>query len=298
MRKHPILFGLLIIVIFGAFSYFYFYRLGLSAHRTSPFSLKNKVGVVTVEGVISDSEDVLDAIEEFGEDDSIAAVVLRINSPGGGVAAAQEIYAAVKELRKKKKVVTSMASVAASGGLLIACAADKIVANPGTLTGSISAIMHFANLEDLMKKLGIKASVVKSGQYKDIGSPLREMTKEEKQIIQDLVDDIYEQFIEVIMKDRNLPREKVLEIADGRVFSGRKAKELGLVDELGDMASAAKLALKLSGKDGRYELVYPKKKKSSMLDFFIKSSASLLASSLKQEMGKVQGLDYLYYPLK
>ena len=201
----------------------------------------------------------------LAEDDSIVAVVLRIDSPGGGVAASQEIYDAVIELKKTKKVVASMGSIAASGGLLVACAADKIVANPGTITGSISAIMQFANFEELLKKVGVKSSVVKSGQYKDIGSPFRDMTPEEKVIVQDLVDDIYNQFVDVIVKDRKLPREKVIELADGRVFSGRKAKELGLVDALGDMASAAKLASKLAGRDGKYDLVYPQKKRIQFL---------------------------------
>ena len=218
--------------------------------------------------------------------------------PGGGVAASQEIYDAVIELKKKKKVVVSMGSVAASGGLLVACAADKIVANPGTITGSISAIMQFANFEELMKKVGLKSSVVKSGQYKDIGSPLRDMTPEEKVIIQDLVDDIYNQFVDVIVKERKLPREKVVEIADGRVFSGRRAKELGLVDYLGDMSSAAKLASKLAGKDGKYELVYPSKKRTSIFDYLLESTASQISNSLKEKMGSLSGLSYLYYPVR
>jgi protease-4 len=204
----------------------------------------------------------------------------------------------VIELKKKKKVVVSMGSVAASGGLLVACAADKIVANPGTITGSISAIMQFANVEELMKKIGVKSSVVKSGQYKDIGTPMREMTPEEKVIIQELVDDIFNQFVDVIVKERKLPREKVVAIADGRVFSGRKAKELGLVDELGDMASAAKLACKLAGKDGKYDLVYPSKKRTSVFDYLLESTASQISNSLKEKMGSLSGLNYLYYPVR
>ncbi len=178
--------------------------------------------------MIADSLEICRTVDKFGKDGSITAVVLRVDSPGGGVAASQEIYDAILELKKTKKVVVSMGSIAASGGLLIACAADKIVANPGTITGSISAIMQFANFEELLKKVGVKSAVVKSGEYKDIGSPLRDMTPEEKVIVQDLVDDIYNQFVDVIVKERKLSREKVIEIADGRVFSGRKAKELGL----------------------------------------------------------------------
>jgi protease IV len=189
-----------------------------------------------------------------------------------------------------------MGSVAASGGLLIACAGDKIVANPGTITGSISAIMQFANVEELLKKVGVKSSVVKSGQYKDIGSPMREMTPEEKIIIQELIDDIYNQFIDVIVRDRKLTREKVVAIGDGRVFSGRKAKEYGLVDQLGDMASAAKLASVLAGKNGKYDLVYPKKQHPSVFDFVFESAADQLSRSVAQKAEKWRGVSYLYHP--
>jgi protease-4 len=287
-----------ILLALGISCYFFFYKVGLHSGKNTSFSLNDKIGVVPLEGVIADSQAITEQLDEFGKDDSIAAVVLRVDSPGGGVAASQEIYDAVIELKKKKKVVVSMGSVAASGGLLVACAADKIVANPGTITGSISAIMQFANFEELMKKVGLKSSVVKSGQYKDIGSPLRDMTPEEKVIIQDLVDDIYNQFVDVIVRERKLPREKVVAIADGRVFSGRKAKELGLVDYLGDMASAAKLASKLAGKDGKYDLVYPSKKRTSIFDYLLESTASQISNSLKEKMGSMNGLSYLYYPVR
>ncbi|PKN53449.1 MAG: signal peptide peptidase SppA [Deltaproteobacteria bacterium HGW-Deltaproteobacteria-13] len=298
MRKHPIVFGILILLALSVVVYFSFYRAGFHSGKSKSFSLKDKIGVVSVEGVITDSIEITEQLDEFGKDDSIVAVVLRVDSPGGGVAVSQEIYDAVIELKKTKKVVASMGSVAASGGLLVACAADKIVANPGTITGSISAIMQFANFEELMKKVGVKSSVVKSGQFKDIGSPMREMTPEEKVIVQDLVDDIYNQFIDVIVKERKLPREKVVAIADGRVFSGRKAKELGLVDSLGDMASAAKLASKLAGKDGSYDLVYPTKKRSSVLDYFMENAATHISNSLKEKMESKSGVSYLYYPAR
>lgn len=296
MRKHPVLIGMLILLILGVASYFFFYKAGLYSGKNKSFSLKDKIGVVNVDGVITDSISITEQLDDFGNDDSIIAVVLRVDSPGGGVAASQEIYDAIIELKKKKKVVASMGSIAASGGLLVACSADKIVANPGTITGSISAIMQFANIEGLLKKVGVKSSVVKSGQYKDIGSPLREMTPEEKVIVQELVDDIYNQFIDVIVKERKLTREKVAEIADGRVFSGRKAKELGLVDYLGDMAFAAKLASKMAGKNGEYELIYPGNKRFSVFDYFMENAASKFSSSIKEKMGSTSGISYLYYP--
>jgi len=298
MRKHPVVLGLILLIAFGVVLYFIFYRAGAQSGSagTQSFSLNDKIGVVPVQGVITDSIEVNEYIDEFAKDSSIVAVVVRIDSPGGGVAASQEIYDALIELKKKKKVVVSMGSVAASGGLLIACAGDKIVANPGTITGSISAIMQFANLEELLKKVGVKSSVVKSGQYKDIGSPMREMTPEERIIIQELVDDIYNQFIDVIVRDRKITREQVVAIGDGRVFTGRKAKEYGLVDQLGDMAAAAKLASVLAGKSGKYDLIYPKKKHPSFFDYMFESAANQLSRSVKEKAENWGGVSYLYHP--
>jgi len=298
MRKHPVIFGMLLLIALGVVFYIFFYGIGAysGTGKAKSFSLNDKIGVVNVSGIISDSREINEQLEAFGSNDSIVAVVLRIDSPGGGVAASQEIYDAVIELKKQKKVVASMGSVAASGGLLIACSADKIVANPGTITGSISAIMQFANVEELLKKIGLKASAVKSGKYKDIGSPLREMTPEERTIIQDLVDDIYNQFVDVIVRDRKIPREQIINIADGRVFSGRRAKEYGLVDYLGDMRFAAKLASQLAGKDGKYDLVYPPKKHASVFDYVLESAANQLSRSLQEKVESWGGVGYLYSP--
>lgn len=299
MRKHPVLLGLVILFALGVVFYLSFYKAGApsGASGSRAFSLNDKIGVVSVEGVITDSQEIVENLEEFGKDDSIIAVVLRIDSPGGGVAASQEIYDAVTELKKEKKVVASMGSVAASGGLLIACAADKIVANPGTITGSISAIMQFANFEELFKKVGVKSSVIKSGQYKDIGSPLREMTPEERIIIQELVDDIYNQFVNVIVENRKLTREQVIAIADGRVFTGRRAVELGLVDELGNLSSAAQLAGKISGKSGKQDLVYPIKKHPTVFDYMFESAANQFSRAISEKTEKSwSGVSYLYHP--
>lgn len=296
MRKHPIILGMLLLIVLTFLMYVFFYGIGARSGKAKKFSLNDQIGVVTIEGVITDSQEIIEQLENFGRDDSIVAVVLRIDSPGGGVAASQEIYDAVVELKKRKKVVVSMGSVAASGGLLIACGADKIVANSGTITGSISAIMQFANAQELLKKIGLKASAVKSGKYKDIGSPLRDMTPEERKIIQDLVDDIYNQFVDVIVRDRKLPREKVISIADGRVFSGSQAREYGLVDYLGNMGAAAKLASHLAGKNGRYDLVYPPQKRTSIFDYMFESAANQLNRSLKQKVENWGGVGYLYCP--
>ena len=298
MKKHPVISGLVLLIVIGTLLYLYFYRVGANSGTVVKrgFTLGEKVGVVPIEGVISDSAEITGYIDEFAKDNSIVAVVVRIDSPGGGVAASQEIYDAIVALRKKKKVVVSMGSVAASGGLLIACAGDKIVANPGTITGSISAIMQFANIEELLSKIGVKSTVVKSGPYKDIGSPMREMTQEERAIIQELIDDIYDQFVEVIVRERKLTRKQVETIADGRVFSGRKAKDLGLVDELGDMAAAARLASSLAGKGENFDLVYPQKKRSSFLSYILEQAATQISRSLAAQFQKSTKASYLYEP--
>ncbi|HOW57497.1 MAG TPA: S49 family peptidase, partial [Smithellaceae bacterium] len=169
-------------------------------------------------------------------------------------------------------------------------------ANPGTITGSISAVMQFASFEELLKKIGMKSSVVKSGQYKDIGTPFRTMTPEEKIIIQELVDDIFNQFVDVIVSDRKIAREKIMQIADGRIFSGRKAKEYGLVDSLGDIGYAATLASQLAGKDGKYDLVYPRRQRESFWELFFESATNQLSRSLAEKTENLGLVSYLYYP--
>lgn len=293
MRKHPVLLGILLFFLVGVAFFLLVYALGSVTEDKQSFSLNSKVGVVKIEGFIGDTHDVVEQMNQFGKDDSIKAVILRIDSPGGGVASSQEIYQAVNELKKKKKVVASMGSVAASGGYMVACATDKIVANPGTLTGSISAVMHFANVEELLKKVGLKASVVKSGKFKDIGSPVREMTPEEKALLQDLVDDISDQFIEMVSKDRNIPKENVRKIADGRVFTGRQAHKLGLVDYLGDMGYAVTIAGEMAGIKGKPDIVYPKKKGLKFWDYFFREMFTALEGQIKGKVEHLNGILYL-----
>jgi len=187
---------------------------------------------------------------------TIKAVVLRINSPGGSIGAVQEIYEEVNRLREKgKKVVVSMGDVAASGGYYIACAADKIVANPGTVTGSIGVLMSFGNMEELFRKIGIKVEVIKRGRHKDIGSLSREMTSEEKKLLQGLIDDAYNQFLQAVIKGRNLERNEADKIAQGQVFTGQQAKDLGLIDEIGNFQDAVRLAGKLAGIPGEPKVI-------------------------------------------
>lgn len=295
MKKYPFVFGISLVLLAGVIFLLVLYALSALRGEERSFSTGDKIGIVTISGIITSSQEIVEQLDAFGKDKAIKAVVLRIDSPGGGVAPSQEIYAAVKGLRKDKKVVASLGAIAASGGYMIACAADKIVANPGTITGSISAIMYFANAEDLLKKIGLKSSVIKSGKYKDIGSPTREMTDDERKILQELVDDIYNQFLDVITKDRKTSPEEIKKIADGRVFSGRQAQKLKLVDFLGDGSYAVRLAGKMAGIAGTPDVVYPKKKGVTFWDYILQNTATSIAAAIKGKIGTIpQGVNYLY----
>ena len=293
MRRHPVILGLTLLVFIGFVAVIAMYGLGLLGGEGRPFSLRGKVGIIPIEGIIVDSGELVEQINEFADDTRIRAVVLRIDSPGGGVAPSQEIYQAVRELKKKKKVVASMGSVAASGGYLIAVAADRVVANPGSITGSISTVMHYANVEELLKKVGVRSSVVKSGKFKDIGSPTREMTAEEKSLIQAIVDDIYDQFVRTIAENRKLPLQRIFELADGRIFSGRQAKDLGLVDELGGLQDAVLLAGKLSGMEGTPETVRGMKKKTTLFKYLMGSMTSAVVEEIQGKAAESRGAQYL-----
>ena len=213
---------------------------------------KERIALVRIEGPILDSRLTVDELEAYAQDPLIKAIVLRIDSPGGGVAASQEIYNAVKRVRteKQKTVVASMGTVAASGGYYIAVASDRILANPGTLTGSIGVIMQLANFEELMDKIGVKNFVIKSGRYKDVGSPFRMMGEEERNLLQSVMDDAHRQFIEVVAEGRALDVADVETLADGRVLTGQQAKDVLLVDELGDLKDAVRLAAEMTGLKG------------------------------------------------
>ncbi len=223
-------------------------------------NLGEKVALIRITGVIIDSTDVIEEIKEYSKDNSIKAVVIRVNSPGGGVAPSQEIYDEVVKLKSRKKVIISMGSVAASGGYYIAAPADKIVANAGTLTGSIGVIMEIPNVAGLMEKIGVTTQVVKSGKHKDIASVFKTLTPEEKTILQSVLDDVHDQFIQAVSDGRGMEYDEVKKLSDGRIFTGRMAKSLGLVDELGNLEDAIKLAGELSGIQGEPEVVIKKDK--------------------------------------
>ncbi|WP_457681593.1 signal peptide peptidase SppA [Thermovibrio sp.] len=205
-----------------------------------------KVAIVKVEGVIRSSDRYLDLLDRLEKDKSVKAIVLRVNSPGGVVGACQEIYQKINEVKKLKPVVVSMGPIAASGGLYISVAANKIVADPGTITGSIGVIIQTYNLSKLAQKIGVEVITVKSGRFKDLLNPFKKPDPEAIKVVQHLIDDSYQQFVEAVAKGRHLPVSKVKAFADGRIFTGREAKELGLVDYLGNIDTAVKVARELS----------------------------------------------------
>ncbi len=222
----------------------------------------NKIAVVPVEGTIASADDSLggtqptvtpeglaDALRQAGGDPTVAAVVLEVNSPGGGVTASDEMHQSILDFKENtgKHVVVSMGDTAASGGYYISTAADRIVANETTLTGSLGVIFQLTNFAEAADKYGIKQEVIKSGKYKDIGNSFRELKPEEREIFQSIVDESYAQFVDVISAGRNIPEERVREIADGRVYSGLQAEELGLVDSFGGLDEASAAAGRLAG---------------------------------------------------
>lgn len=272
---------------------------------------QQRIALIPVEGTISESSggllsdgfvfaDLLSQLQQAMEDETVRAVVLRINSPGGEVVASDEIYRKIKELQNHgKPVVASMGGTAASGGYYIAAAADRIVANPNTLTGSIGVIFTLPNYEGLADLLGYKETVIKSGAMKDIGNPLREIRPEEREVFQSLVDEIYLRFVDLVAAERGLSREKVLSIADGRIYSGQQALELGLVDELGALDDAFEVAKQLAGLDEalfiRYK--YPSMGLLELTGFFGRTPATDVAE-LKKLFPFSTGprLLYLYQP--
>jgi len=249
----------------------------------------DKVALVRVEGPIIEAKTVVEEIKGYVKDSSVRAIVLRVDSPGGGVVPSQEIYNEVKKARAVKKVVVSMGSVAASGGYYISAPADRIVANPGTITGSIGVIMVVPNLKGLLEKVGIKTEVVKSGKNKDLASVFRGIWDEERQIIQGVMDDVHEQFIAAVAEGRKMEIDKTRKISDGRIFSGRQAIGVGLVDEIGDLDDAVKVAGKLAGIDG--EPVVVSKSEKGVI-------SKLLDGKMPEELSRVLPdlhLKYMYY---
>ncbi|MEN6474917.1 MAG: signal peptide peptidase SppA [Syntrophaceae bacterium] len=254
MKKRTKITGLVIILIILAVW-------GVKTYRELQ---KPAIGLIKVEGGITSSLDSLETIKKYEDDESIKAVLVRIDSPGGIVGPSQEIYQRLLKLKGKKPIIVSMGALGASGAYYIACAADTIYALPGTLTGSIGVMMEFVDLSEGIAKLGIKAGSITSGSLKDAGSPFRPMTEAERAYFQDVIDDSHDQFVEAVAKGRRLPLDKVRELANGRIYTGRQAQKLGLIDRLGGYDQALEEAKRLAGITGEPRIVQP----AEQLGFF------------------------------
>jgi len=268
--RHPVLLGLIILA--GIFLLFWG---GISLLFTSAliqrdtadiFNTTEGIGVVDLKGLIVSSEKTIDTLTSFRNDTKVKAILLRIDSPGGAVGASQEIYSEVKRTNQEKPVIASMGSVGASGGYYAALGAEKIFANPGTLTGSVGVVVKFSNFTELFDKIGYKSEVIKSGLMKDIGAIDRPMTPAERELVQRLIDNVHDQFVRAVAQQRRLPEDTVRGLADGRIFSGEQALESGLIDELGNFTDAVFEAAQMAGlAQEEPHLIYPEEKGFSLL---------------------------------
>ena len=254
-----------------------------------------EIALVHVNGMLMDSRDIVRQLSDYRHDPQVRGIILRIDSPGGAVAPAQEIYSEIMKLRADHKMVyASLGTVAASGGYYIACAADYVLANPGTLTGSISAVMAFNNIEELTKKVGVKPYIIKSGKFKDVGSPLRTMTPDEQKLLQGVVNDVHEQFVQAIATGRDLPLAEVHKIADGRIMTGQQALKLKLIDEVGGLEKTIDLLAKKLNVVGRPKVI-EQKEKVPFFDWLLQGS---LSSGLAQTLmpSPQPRLQYVWFP--
>jgi protease-4 len=253
LRGLGVLFVFILVVFTGVF--FYAYITGGDSRALSMFA-GDGVGVLQIEGAIDDSQSVLAELKRFKEMPWVKAIVVRIDSPGGAVAPTQEIFEEILRSKKQKPFIASMGGMATSGGYYIAAACDRIVANPGTLTGSIGVIMQLTNVEELMKKIGVRGVNVKSGPNKDIGSPFQPLSPEGREILQSLVDNVHSQFVTAVAKGRSMDEAQVRKLADGRIYSGAQARQLGLIDQFGTLQDAIDIAAKRAGIDAEPAIYY------------------------------------------
>lgn len=243
------------------------------------------IGLVEVKGMILDSRETVRQLRYFLKKDKIKVVVLRVDSPGGVVAPSQEICEEVKKFAAKKKIIVSMGSLAASGGYYISAPATMIYANPGTITASIGVILKLSNIETLMDKIGIKSHTLKTGKYKDSGSSMRKFTREDQAMLQAVINNTHEQFVQAVADGRKLPVEEVRRIADGRILSGEQAKAFKLVDRLGTLQDAIEEAGKQAGISGEPEVILPPKKKVNYLDLLVEGAENTFNGSLGRAGG-------------
>jgi len=261
----------------------------VNGDQAAGLGFSDRVQVVDLEGEIVDSRAVIQQLQRYEDSDSVRAILLNIDSPGGGVAVSQEINTEVKRLREKKNktVVAYLSSTGASGAYYVACAANKIIANPGTVVGSIGVIAEWINYGDLMQWAKLKEIVFKSGEFKDTGSPTRPLTDREKAYFQSMIDDMYVQFVEAVASGRHLEIQDVRTMADGRVFTGRDAKEKKLIDEIGNFQDAVDLTAKLAGISGKPRLIQAGRQRVTLLDVLTSDLSQIMpfqAKALKSEI--------------
>jgi protease-4 len=249
----------------------------------------NKIGVIPIEGTIISSDETLKDLRRFSKKSSIRAIVLRINSPGGTVAPAQEIYREIEKIRKNKPVVASIETVGASAAYYIASSSDRIMCSKGSITGSIGVIMMLPDLHKVIEKIGVNVNVIKAGAFKDIGTGVKPLNDQEREILQNFATEVHEQFISDVLEGRKgkIEETKLREIADGRFFTGSTAKELGLVDSMGNFYDATNLAARLGEVKGEPQLEYPRKKWNSYMDIFMESASRHVVKGL-ESVGRVQ----------
>src|SRR6056297_1563845 len=293
-RRHPFLFFILVFSSIIAATIVMTSLMAMFEKEERAFGYGERVGVIEIDGMMTDSRRVLEQIKAFRRQDSIKAIVLRINSPGGAVGPAQEVYREIRKTVENKTVVASLGSVAASGGYYVAAAADRIMANPGTVTGSIGVIMAYTNFQDLFEKIGLRPVIIKSGKYKDMGSPMREMSDEERALLQEFTDTVHTQFIEAVARGRQKSSKAIREIADGRIFSGQTAQAYGLVDRLGNLQDAIDWAGELGGIKGKVTAVYPPREKPPILEYLL----DMVGAEVKSQLGEMAAgtPGYLYVP--
>ncbi len=295
MNKNPllVLLGISALCFFVFLLFVYFVLLFVIDKDGATFSALSsgsRVGVVKVSGVILDGEKIIKQLKKFHKDESIRGIILRVNSPGGAIAPSQEIHDFVRKVAQDKPVVASFATVAASGGYYISASATKIIANPGTVTGSIGVISQYMNLKNLYQWAKMDPYTIKSGKFKAIGSPSRPMTPEERALVQTLINELHLQFVGVVAKGRNMSLNKVKKLADGRVYSGAQALSNKLIDGLGGMEVAVEEMKKLAKIEGEVNLIYPKKKRRGLFaNLGLSSQGDELVKKLSAVMG---GLDF------
>ncbi len=294
-RRHPYLFFVLVLAAIISISSVLSGLVGLFVERRE-MRKGEQVGVIEVNGMIVESKKIIGQLRDFRENDHIKAIVLRIDSPGGAVGPSQEIYAEVKRTVKKKPVVASMGAIAASGGYYVAASADGIVANPGTITGSIGVLMQLTDFRDLFEKIGIQSDVVKSGEYKDLGSPFRSISETEEGLLQQFVDAVHRQFVSDVAEGRNLDEETVGGLANGMIFTGEFALEAGLIDRMGNFNDAVEWAGRKGGIDGDIVTVYPPEKRLSIVRRILQMTAAEIEAVLYRiGSSSIRG-GYLYEP--